>query len=236
MVEKIEKVDKDLNQNSEKSECPFLSADSLPPPSPSLLPGWGSQLPNAAQEVPKPPFQSDKGHQWWRPWEMGDMVSGRRRDETLVEERTEAGADHSRNSTECPLLPAAELPPPPHLTPSKAAFSPFYPSPPLGELMRARKKKRSTGELLKRRQRHLAYQLRHTPPSTPSKPSQTDLHWSQGAGVGILVPGDWEHHKSLGDTLKKTQPGFLHGPSSHGGYLLSGYQHHSLIPPPHPHG
>ena len=114
-----------------------------------------------------------------------------------MEERTGAGMDLLTNSSECPLLPAAELLPYPHLTPSKAAFSPFYPSPPRGRLLkRARKRKRSSGDLMRRRQRLIAYQLSHTPPSTPSKPEpdQSSLEsvvwggysgsWSLGTSQG----------------------------------------------------
>ena len=54
--------------------------------------------------------------------------------------------------------------------------SSFLPSPPQRRLLRrAKKRKRSPGDLVKRRQRHLSYQLQ-TPPSTPCpEPDQSTL-------------------------------------------------------------
>jgi hypothetical protein len=199
-LEKSEKVDEDLNNSSEKSESPYLSADSQLPISSCLSPSWGSQLPDSVlhQEVTNPPFQSMQYEFWWRPWETDVMVPNMRSDENKVEGITDAGMDHSTNSTECPLSPAAELLPPPHLTPSKAAFSPFYPSPPHGRLLRrARKHKSSSGDLLRRRQRLIAYQLNHTPPSTPSKP-EPDQSSLESGSLG-RNSGSW----SLGSHLEE---------------------------------
>ena len=109
-----------------------------------LSSGWGSQLPDSVhhhhhhQEVPNP-----HGKMWWRPWETEGMTLNMNKQ---VEGGTGAGTDLSTNSTECPLLPATEPFPLPLLTPSKAAFSPFYPSPPRGRLLRRARQKRSLGE------------------------------------------------------------------------------------------
>ena len=148
-----------------------------------LSPGWGSQLPDSVhhQEVPTP-----HGQMWWRPWETEEVMLNMRLEEKQVEERTGAGTDPSTNSTECPLLPATELLTLPLLTPSKAAFSPFYPSPPRGRLLRRARKKRSLGDLLRRRQRLIEYQLNHTPSSSPSKPEP-----DQSTGVWKLGSASW---------------------------------------------
>ena len=65
------------------------------------------------------------------------------------------------------------------LTPAKPSFSaPFLPSPPRRRVLRrTKKRKRSPGELVKRRQRHLSYQLNQTPPSSTSfpEPDQSTL-------------------------------------------------------------
>ena len=54
-----------------------------------------------------------------------------------------------------------------------AATSPLLLTP-QGRVFRKAKKRRSAGELVKRRQRLISFQLSHTPPSTPSK-SEPDL-------------------------------------------------------------
>ena len=120
-----------------------------------------------------------------------------------VEGGTGAGStDLSTNSTECPLLPATEPFPLPLLTPSKAAFSPFYPSPPRGRLLRRARKKRSLGDLLRRRQRLIEYQLNHTPSSTPSKlePDQSSL---ESASLGLHL-GSWSSPQGQGCAFAPT--------------------------------
>ena len=165
-----------------------------------LSPGWGSQLPDSVhhhhhhQEVPNP-----HGKMWWRPWETEGMTLNMNKQ---VEGGTGAGTDLSTNSTECPLLPATEPFPLPLLTPSKAAFSPFYPSPPRGRLLRRARMKRSLGDLLRRRQRLIEYQLNHTPSSTPSKlePDQSSL---ESASLGLHL-GSWSSPQGQGCAFAPT--------------------------------
>ena len=178
---KSENVDKDPNQNSEQSESPLPSANTHLLSSSCLSSDWGSQLPDPVHHH-WVPDQLLHCQLLWRPWEIEDkMLPNARLEERQVERSTDAGMDLSRNSKECPLLPAAELPPVLHLTPSKAAFSPFYPSPPRGRLLRREgKKKRSQGDLLRRRRRLITYQLEHTPPSTPSKPEPDQSQLESG--------------------------------------------------------
>ena len=63
------------------------------------------------------------------------------------------------------LLPALSTPPS-----SKSSFSTSIPSQAQRRVIRvAKKRKRSIGDLSRRRQRLLSFQLEHTPPSTPHK-------------------------------------------------------------------
>ena len=183
LLEMSKSVDEDLKQNSGKSECPDLSAEFvLPPTSPYLSPGWGTLLPSSVHQELS--FQPTKV-QLWRPWESGVMVQDKKSENNGLEGRTEAGTDLYRNSSECPLLPAAGLLPLSLQTPLKPAFSPFYPSTPRRKLLRkGTKKKRSSGDLAKRRQRLITFQLSHTPPSTPLKlePDQSTLESSNWGG------------------------------------------------------
>ena len=103
---------------------------------------------------------------------------------TREKRSSEAGQDLTTSSTECPLLPATELLKPPLLTtPSQPALSSFSSSPPQRKVRRA-KKRRSPGDLAKRRHRLISFHLSHTPPSTPCKlePDQSSLEYSCWGG------------------------------------------------------
>ena len=166
----------------------------------ALSSGWGSQLPDPVhhQEVPS------HDPLWWRPWETVGMLPNTRLEEKQLEERTGAGTDLITNSSECPLLPATEPLPPPIIPPSKAAFSPFYPSPPRGRLLRRARKKRSIGDLMRRRQRLIEYQLNHTPPVTPSKP-EPDQSSLESGSLG-LHSGSWSWDSPQGPSTFLSPP------------------------------
>ena len=83
------------------------------------------------------------------------------------------------------------------VTPPKPYFSsmsdPVSPHPPTpqGRLIR-RAKKRSAGDLAKRRQRLVSFQLHHTPPSTPSTPYKPEPEQSPlESGIWGSHPGSW---------------------------------------------
>ena len=118
---------------------------------------------------------------------------------TREKRSSEAGQDLTTSSTECPLLPATELLKPPLLTtPSQPALSSFSSSPPQRKVRRA-KKRRSPGDLAKRRHRLISFHLSHTPPSPLANWSQINPHWSTVVGVD-----PWVH---LGQTVHQPQAG-----------------------------
>ena len=188
-------VGDDLNKNSSLlEECPLLPADSLPPPSPCLSPGWGAHLPSSILQIhPLPQPQAKQNLEMWRPWETGCSGSAGKIRGVL---RSEAGEDHNY-SLECPsLLSALAFVPPPLSTPAKPSFSvPFFSSQPPRRMLVARKRKRSLGELVKRRQRHLSYQLSQTTPSSPClEPEQSTLESGDRLNLRSLdsfPAGDW---------------------------------------------
>ena len=80
--------------------------------------------------------------------------------------------DQKQNSLECLLFSAAALLLPALSTPpsSKSSFSTYIPSQAQRRVIRiAKKRKRSIGDLSRRRQRLMSFQLEHTPTSTPHK-------------------------------------------------------------------
>ena len=128
----------------------------------------------------------------WRPWETGCSGSAGKIRGVL---RSEAGEDHNY-SLECPSLLSALVPPPPLSTPAKPLFSvPFFSSSPPRRMLVAKKRKRSLGELVKRRQRHLSYQLSQTTPSSPClEPEQSSLESGDRLNLRSLdsfPAGDW---------------------------------------------
>ena len=84
------------------------------------------------------------------------------------------------------------------VTPKKPYFSsmsvPVSPQPqtPHGRLLR-RAEKRSAGDLAKRRQRLVSFQLSHTPPSTPNK-SEPELSPLSEPDQSPLESGSWGSH------------------------------------------
>ena len=217
MAERSKAAGEDLKISS--LECPFNPPDSLPP-SPCLSPGWGAFLPSS---LPKQQHQKDL----WRPWHMeGNHIK---------EERgSEASQDLKTNSLECPDLQAAiPLAPPLLETPLKSEFSPHSHRPPQRRIMRAKKRRRSPGDLAKRRQRLISYQLSHTPPTTPRKlePDMSLLESRFGSGSRFdswMTPTSsrlelgsnqetlfsfrkpLEHEKCLEDDSNLTNPYLLH--------------------------
>ena len=137
-------------------------------PSPCLSLGWGALLPSAVKQdksfLPLLPFScefEEEASALWRPWETGKTE----------EKKKTVGEDLNINSSECPPKPPTVPLPSPFSTPVKPAFSPFLPSLPQRRVLRrAKKRRRSPGDLVKRRQRHISYQLSQSPPSTPSNP------------------------------------------------------------------
>ena len=67
-----------------------------------------------------------------------------------------------------------------------------HPPTPQGRLIR-RAKKRSAGDLAKRRQHLVSFQLSHTPPSTPNK-SEPELSPLSEPEQSPLEPGSWGSH------------------------------------------
>ena len=107
---------------------------------------------------------------FWRPWEdpnedkavVGDVVTSQK---SLV------------------------TPPKPYFSSGMiAATSPLLLTPQGRVFMRAKRRRRSNGDLAKRRQRLVSFQLSHTPPSTPSK-SEPEL--------SSLESGSWGGHQDL---------------------------------------
>ena len=82
-------------------------------------------------------------------------------------------------------------PPKPYSSSLSRAVSPGLTTPQRRPLLRA--KKRSAGDLAKRRQRLVSFQLSHTPPSTPneSKPEQSPLSEPEQSP---LESGSWGSH------------------------------------------
>ena len=123
---------------------------------------------------------------FWRPWEdpcedkagVGDVVTSQK---SLV------------------------TPPQPYSSSAMiAATSPLLLTP-QGRVFRKAKKRRSAGELVKRRQRLISFQLSHTPPSTPSK-SEPDL--------SSLESGSWGDHPGGRSSQDLSSPGILLGQGS----------------------
>jgi hypothetical protein len=152
------------------------------PPSPCLSPGWGALLPSSVQEnksfLPFSCVENEDEEEvsaLWRPWETGKTE----------EKKKTAGKDLNINSSECPpKLPTVPLPSPsecppklptvplpsPFSTPVKPTHSPFLPSLPQRRVLRrAKKRRRSPGDLVKIRQHHISYQFCQSP-SIPSYP------------------------------------------------------------------
>jgi hypothetical protein len=127
----------------------------------------------------------------WRPWETGDMLHEGSAGKTEEMEKT-VGEDLNKNSSECPPQLPTVLLPSPFSTPAKQAFSPFLPSPPQRKVLRrAKKRKRSPGDLAKRRQRLISYQFSQTQPSTPSKPEPEQSTLESGSWGGFPGSMDW---------------------------------------------
>jgi len=181
VLEKSREAGEDLNKNSSLEGCPLLPADLLPP-SPCLSPGWGPFLPSRIRQEPLlPPLQPKQNPEMWRPWEADN--GGRQAGKTRDVVSSAVGKDLN-NSLECPSLLPTVLLPSTFITPAKPTFyAPSLPSPPQRRLLKA--KKRSLGELVRRRQRLLSYQLNQTPPSTPCtlpEPDQSTLESGEFGG------------------------------------------------------
>jgi hypothetical protein len=158
------------------------------PPSPCLSPGWGALLPSSVQEnksfLPLLPFScvengdEEEVSALWRPWETGKTE----------EKKKTAGKDLNINSSECP--PTAPLPSP-FSTPVKPTLSPFLPSLPQRRVLRrAKNRRRSPGDLVKRRQRHISYQFCQSP-STPSYPEPEQSTLESASWGGFPGNMDW---------------------------------------------
>ena len=167
MMETSKSDGKDLKISS-VMECPILPFDSPPEPL-CLSPGWGTFLPSHLPPISSQFSQQQHQKTLWRPWLM-------EADKSMLKRSSEAGQDPNKNSPECPLLPAAvHLTPPLHATP-KPDLSPYSPSPQRKKV----KRRRSLGDLGKRRQRLISFQLSHTPPSTPCNPEPDQFSLESG--------------------------------------------------------
>ena len=147
-VKKNEEAGQDLYKNSQ--ECPSLPADQSDSPPPCLQPGWGSLLPPARHQT--------KASVQWRPW-MG-------------ERETEVDKDLNQNSQECPQPSAFDLTSTILITPkqpgsSESSVNTKTPLPPPNLIKRAKKGRRSTGDLAKRRKRKFDFLSSQRTPYTP---------------------------------------------------------------------
>ena len=103
---------------------------------------------------------------FWRPWE--DPLKN-----TAADEDVAASQKSLVTPTKLYFSSALSAPPSPQLlTPQGRVF------------IRAKKRRRSSGDLQKRRQRLISFQLSHTPPSSPSKsePEQSSLESNNTVG------------------------------------------------------
>ena len=151
----IGKVGEDLNTNSQ--ECPSLPA--VPLPSPCLSPGWGSHLPSSLQ-------QNTPGT-LWRPW-------GPVKDSPTRMKVEELGAAAS-------FLKSLVTPHNPYFSSVKTAVTPCQPK----RVIRKARKRRSPGELARRRSRLFSYQFNQTPftPYTPEPDVSRLESGSRGGGL-----------------------------------------------------
>ena len=97
--------------------------------------------------------------------------------------------DQKKSSLECPIFSVAALLLPALSTPSsKSSFS--FPSQAQRRVIRiAKKRKRSIGDLSRRRQRLLSFQLENNPPSTPDKLEQEKPTLESGCWSGVVGSG-----------------------------------------------
>ena len=130
-----------------------------------------SYSPPSQQPITSCEFSSDittRSTTYWRPWEGmkdGDILTSF--DQSLV------------------------TPPKPYFSSMSVKVLP-QPLTPQGRLLR-RAKKRSAGDLAKRRQRLVSFQLSHTPPSTTNK-SEPALSPLSEPEQSLLESGSWESH------------------------------------------
>merc|ERR1711892_1290692 len=157
---KNEEAGQDLNQNSQ--ECSILPADQSDSPSPCLKPGWGSLLPPARHQK--------KASVQWRPW--------------MEERGKEVDKDLNQNSQECPPPSAFDPIPTILITPkqhgsSGSSINTKTVLPPPNMIRRAKKRRRSPGDLAKRRKRKFDFlssqRTPYYPPYTEPEKSRLEL-------------------------------------------------------------
>jgi hypothetical protein len=108
---------------------------------------------------------------YWRPWE-------------------DSYKDSSGDGDIVTCQKSLVTPPKPYFSSMSDPVSPHPPTP-QGRLIR-KAKKRSAGDLAKRRQRLVSFQLHHTPPSTPSTPYRPEPEQSPlESGIWGSHPGSW---------------------------------------------
>ena len=119
------------------------------------------------------------------------------------------------------MLPAFVLPSPFSTPVNPSLSAPFFPSPPQRSILIAKKRKRSVGELVRRRQRHLSYQLSQTPPTTPClEPEQStlesgDFGVNRNISLDSFPSGDWSSSWLTPSRCMPTPSPFLPTPSSY---------------------
>ena len=131
-VKKNEEAGQDLYKNSE--ECPLLPVDQSVSPPPCLQPDWGSLL--------SPARHQKKASVQWRPW--------------MEERETEVDKDLNQNSQEFSTPSAFDPTPTILITPKQpgsfgSSINTKTVLPPPNLIRRAKKRRRSPGDLAKRR-------------------------------------------------------------------------------------
>ena len=226
-VKKNEEAGQDLYKNSQ--ECPSLPADQSDSPPPCLQPGWGSLLPPAQHQT--------KANVQWRPW-MG-------------ERETEVDKDLNQNSQECPPPSAFDPIPTILITPkqhgsSGSSINTKTVLPPPNMIRRAKKRRRSPGDLAKRRKRKFDFlSSQRTPYYTPyTEPEKSRLElerrdcgpWARRLDWSTTeLPEEKQDRSNLrGSEARTGHMGMPPGSRGRSGRFLSTASKnlHGLSPPP----